>query len=503
MFLWNIPAGSYPRRVWAPGWNMEICRHMANKAQSVLDLMTKENCNYLDIKFSDLPGTWQHVALPKGEVTDDLFVRGTGFDGSSIRGFQVINESDMLLVPDASTAHKDPFIGDSITVIANVSDPTTNGDYSRDPRYVARKAEEHLTDQGFGAVAYFGPEPEFFIFDQVRYGQSANEAFYSVDSEEGIWRSGESRTVDGKGLNLGMKPRLKEGYFPAPPHDTFADIRNEACDLMAAFGMTIEKHHHEVATAGQGEIDIRYAPLLEQADNVMVYKYIVKNVARRHGKVATFMPKPLFGDNGSGMHCHQSIWKDGEPLFAGDGYAGISDMCLAYIGGLLKHGPSLMAIVAPMVNSYKRLVPGFEAPTILALSARNRSAAARIPVYYNDRAAKRVEFRPPDPTCNPYLAFSAMLMAGLDGIETGADPGEPIDKDLFDLPADELAALPQVPGSLEEALNALEDDHEYLLKGGVFTPDLLESYISHKRETQVDEMRIRPHPYEFFLSFDA
>ncbi len=465
--------------------------------------MSKEDCNYLDIKFTDLPGTWQHVGLPRNEVTDDLFARGTGFDGSSIRGFQVINESDMLLVPDASTAHKDPFIGNTITVIANVSDPTTNGDYSRDPRYVARKAEQHLKDSGVGDVAYIGPEPEFFIFDQVRYGEGANHAFFEVESEEGIWRSGETHTVSGDGLNLGMKPRHKEGYFPAPPHDTFADIRNEASDIMADFGMIIEKHHHEVATAGQGEIDIRYESLLKQADNVMAYKYIVKNVAKRHGMVATFMPKPLFGDNGSGMHCHQSIWKDGEPLFAGDNYAGISDMCMAYIGGLLKHGPSLMAIVAPMANSYKRLVPGFEAPTILALSARNRSAAARIPVYFDDRPAKRVEFRPPDPTCNPYLAFSAMLMAGLDGIETGADPGVPIDKDLYDLPPDELAALSQVPGSLEEALNALEEDHDYLLKGGVFTEDLLESYISHKREVQVDEMRIRPHPYEFFLSFDA
>ena len=476
---------------------------MANEAKSVLDLMKENDCDFLDIKFVDVPGTWQHVGLPINEVNDDLFVRGTGFDGSSIRGFQVINESDMLLVPDASTAVVDPFMDRTVSVIADVRDPMSSGSYSRDPRYIAKKAEQHLRDSGVGDVSNWGPELEFFVFDSIRFAQSANEAFYHIDSEEGIWRSGEYLNLSDDGPNLGMKPRHKEGYFPVPPVDTFTDFRNECVRLMQLYGIVVEKHHHEVATAGQGEIDIRFDSLLKTADNVMAYKYVVKNTALRQGKVATFMPKPLFGDNGSGMHVHQSIWKDGIPLFAGDGYAGMSEMGLHYTGGLLAHSPALMALVAPTSNSYKRLVPGFEAPTILALSARNRSAAARIPMYFPDPKTKRVEFRPPDPTANPYLAFSAMLMAGLDGIENRTSPGEPVDFDLFDASQEQLARLRQVPGSLEAALDALEADHDFLLKGGVFTEDLLEAYIAFKRKTEVDEVRLRPHPWEFHLSFDA
>jgi len=475
---------------------------MANEAAHVLQMMKDNNCDHLDIKFTDVPGTWQHLGLPINEVNDDLFVKGTGFDGSSIRGFQVINESDMLLVPDASTATADPFIERTVSIIADVRDPVAEGDYSRDPRYIARKAEKHLKASGVGDVSYWGPEIEFFIFDSVRFDQTAHSSYYYVDSEEGIWNSGNEKALDG-GMNLGYRPRHKQGYFPAPPLDTQTSIRNECVREMQKFGIVVEKHHHEVATGGQGEIDMRYDSLLKMADNVMAYKYVVRNVARCHGKVATFMPKPLFGDNGTGMHTHQSIWKAGDPLFAGDKYAGFSELGLNYVGGLLHHGRALMALLAPTSNSYKRLVPGFEAPTILALSARNRSAAARIPMYFSDRKAKRIEFRPPDPSCNPYLAFSAMLMAGLDGIEKGLDPGQPLDADLYELPAREVAKLRQVPSSLEAALAALEEDHDFLTKGGVFTEDMLEAWIQFKRETEVDALRLRPHPYEFYLSFDA
>ena len=476
---------------------------MANEADPVLKLMNDNGCDMLDVKFADVPGTWQHVSVPINEVDDALFVRGTGFDGSSIRGFQVINESDMLLVPDAATAVVDSFMEGTVSVIANVRDPLTSQPYSRDPRYVTQKAVKYLKESGIGDVSFWGPELEFFIFDSVRFSQTANKAFYEVDSEEGIWRSGDEFDITGEGLNLGMKPRHKEGYFPVPPVDTLQDIRSECAREMVRYGIVVEKHHHEVATAGQGEIDMRFDEILKMADNVMAYKYVVKNVARRYGKVATFMPKPLFGDNGTGMHVHQSIWKDGEPLFAGDGYGGMSELGLHYIGGLLAHGQALMGFLAPTSNSYKRLVPGFEAPTILALSARNRSAAARIPMYFPDPKAKRVEFRPPDPTANPYLAFSAMLMAGLDGIKNKIDPGTPVDHDLFSMPPEELAKLKQVPGSLAESLDALEADHAFLLEGGVFTQDLIDAHIAFKRETEVDEIRLRPHPYEFFLSFDA
>ena len=476
---------------------------MANESQSVLKMMKDNNCDVLDIKFTDLPGTWQHVSLPISEVDDELFTRGTGFDGSSIRGFQVINESDMLLVPLAASAVVDSFMDRTVSVVADVRDPMTSGPYSRDPRYIAIKAEAYLNESGTGDVSNWGPELEFFVFDSVSFEQTTNAAHYEVDSDEGIWNSGSGSDVLGEGLNLGMRPRHKEGYFPVPPVDTFQDMRSEMVREMIRYGIVVEKHHHEVATGGQGEIDMRFTDLLSMADQVMAYKYVVKNVARRHGKVATFMPKPLFQDNGTGMHVHQSIWKGGEPLFAGDGYAGMSELGLNYIGGLLEHGPALMAFVAPSSNSYKRLVPGFEAPTILALSARNRSAAARIPMYFPDPKAKRVEFRPPDPTANPYLAFSAMLMAGLDGIDKKTSPGDPIDFDLFSASAEQLSKLKQVPGSIEESLNALEADHDFVLKGGVFTEDAIEAYITFKRETQVDEIRLRPHPYEFFLSFDA
>ena len=472
---------------------------MAN-ADDVIKMMEETGAKWLDLRFTDVPGTWQHVSFPKHEVTEDLFAEGTGFDGSSIRGFQTIDESDMLLVPDASTVAVDPFIPNTLSIVADIRDPITGASYDRSPRHVAAKAEAYLKSTGYGDTSVWGPEAEFFIFDSVSYGGASNSAHYEVDSEEAVWNTGNATDLSGEGPNLGHKIRHKGGYFPAPPSDTQTLIRHDACEAMAAFGIEIEKHHHEVATAGQGEINWKASPLKQAADFVMAYKYCLKNTATKYGKTATFMPKPLFEDNGTGMHVHQSIWKDGVPVFAGDGYVGMSEMAMAYIGGLLQHGPALMALVAPSSNSYKRLVPGFEAPTILALSARNRSAAARIPMYSNSPKAKRVEFRPPDATCNPYLAFSAMLMAGLDGIDTGADPGEPMQEDLYEV---DPATLNQVPGSLADALDALEADHEFLLKGGVFTPELLEAHINFKRETEVDAVRLRPHPYEFFLSYDA
>ena len=477
---------------------------MANEAAEILKLMKDNGCDILDLKFTDLPGTWQHFSVPIGQVDDDLINKGVGFDGSSIRGFQSIDESDMLIVPDPQTAKVDPFFNGTVTCIADIRDPISSESYSRDPRNIAKKAEEYLKSTGIGDTSFWGPEVEFFIFDSVQFDYGSNFGFHKVDSDEGIWNSGEPYMLDGETLNKGYRPRHKEGYFPTSPMDTGQDLRSEMVrSLVNDFGLTIEAQHHEVATGGQAEIDMKYDSLLTTADSVMMYKYAVRNVAKKHGKVVTFMPKPLFDDNGTGMHTHQSIWKEGVPLFAGDGYAGLSEMALHYIGGLIKHGKSLMALAAPTTNSYKRLTPGFEAPTILALSARNRSAACRIPMYFNDPKAKRVEFRSADPTCNPYLTFSAMLMAGLDGIENGYDPGEPLQQDLFELSAEETSAFPQVPGSLEEALAALEEDHEYLLKGGVFTEDVIENWISFKRENDVDPVRLRPHPYEFYLSFDA
>ncbi len=453
----------------------------------------------VDLRFCDLPGLMQHFSVPAHELTESSFEEGFGFDGSSIRGFQSIEESDMLLIPDPDTAIVDPFRQHrTLNINCFVKDPITGESYSRDPRYVAKKAEAYLLETGLADTAYFGPEAEFFIFSDVRFHQDAHSAYYSVDSDEGIWNSGKDESP-----NLGYKPRHKEGYFPVPPMDHLQDIRSEMILIMESLGIDIEVQHHEVATAGQAEIDMRFSPLLDIADKLMLYKYVVKSVAQAHGLTATFMPKPLFQDNGSGMHTHQSLWKDGKPLFSDpSGYAGISEMALHYIGGLLKHAPSILAFAAPTTNSYKRLVPGFEAPVNLVYSQRNRSAACRIPMYSPSPKAKRVEFRCPDPACNPYIAFSAMLMAGLDGVRNKIEPAAPLDVDLYELSPEELAKIPQVPSSLEEALDALESDNAYLKEGGVFTDDLIDVWINYKRTNEVDAIRLRPHPWEFQLYYD-
>ena len=472
--------------------------------EEVIKLVADEGVEIIDLKFTDLPGTLQHVGVPPNEVNESLFANGTGFDGSSIRGFQTIDESDMLLVPDPSTAVIDPVYNiKTLSLLCDIRDPMTSSDYSRDPRYISRKAEAYLASSGIGDTSYWGPEAEFFIFDTASYDQDAHSAYYSVDSDEGVWNSGSAYMLDGETLSRGHRPRHKGGYFPVPPVDTQSDIRTEMVIEMQKFGMVIEKQHHEVATAGQAEIDIVYDTLTKTADNIMIYKYLVKNVAARHGKTATFMPKPLFGDNGTGMHTHQSIWKDGTNIFYGDGYAHMSDTMKYYIGGLLKHAPALLAFAAPTTNSYRRLVPGYEAPVNLAYSSRNRSACCRIPAYFDTPPAKRIEFRCPDPTANPYFAFSAMLLAGIDGIRNQIDPGEPLDVDLYDLSPEDAANVEQVPGSLEEVLDALEEDHQFLLAGDVFTSDLIETWLDYKRTNEVDEMRLRPHPYEFFLYYDA
>ncbi len=471
---------------------------------------TDNGIRFVDVKFVDLFGLWQHITRPIHELNDWTDIKrsswtgGWGFDGSSIRGFQKIEESDMLLVPDPSTAIVDPAIEmPTLSVIANVEDPITRQRYSRDARYVAEKAENFVRSAGLGDTVYIGPELEFFIFDEIRFGGDQHSAFYSVDSDEGVWNSGAESTLRGD-LNQGYRPRYKEGYFPVSPHDTQTDIRNDMVATLEDCGIEVELHHHEVATAGQAEIDMRFDTLKVMGDKSMLYKYIVKNVAKKHGKVATFMPKPLFQDNGSGMHTHLSIWRDGTNLFAGDGYGGISDMCKWYIGGLIKHGRSLMAICAPTTNSYKRLVPGYEAPVNLVYSARNRSAACRIPLVSPDPRQKRVEFRPPDPAGNPYLTFAAVLMAGVDGIINKIDPGPPMDKtNLFELSADELAKVPTVATSLEGSLQALEEDHDYLLRGDVFTKDLIDTWIEWKYENDHDPVRLRPHPHEFALYFDV
>jgi glutamine synthetase len=466
--------------------------------REVLEYAKKNKALVVDLKFVDLPGTWQHFTIPIEELNEGTFKDGSGLDGSSIRGWKAINNSDMLVVPDPATACMDPFTSvPTLSLVGNVMDPITREIYERDPRFIAQKAEKHLRSTKIGDISYWGPEAEFFIFDNARFDQTSHSGYYFLDSEEGIWNAGQ------EGVNLGNKIRHKEGYFPVPPIDTQQDIRSEMVLEMQKAGIPIEKHHHEVATAGQAEIDLRFDSLVVMADKMMMYKYIVKNVARRHHKTATFMPKPLFGDNGSGMHTHQSIWKDGKPLFAGKEYAGMSQMCLHYIGGILKHAPALAAITNPTVNSYKRLTPGFEAPVMLAYSSRNRSAGIRIPMYSPNPKAKRIEVRFPDPSTNPYLAFAAMLMAGLDGIENKIDPGEPMEKDLYDLEAREAARIPTMPGSLDDALRNLEKDHQFLLKGGVFTEDLIEAWIGYKRSREVDQIRLRPHPYEFFLYYDV
>ncbi len=467
-------------------------------ARRVLEFAKKSKAQVVDLKFCDLVGTWQHFSLPIEELNEATFKEGSGFDGSSIRGWKAIHNSDMLVIPDPKTVTLDPFTKvPTLSLVCNIVDPITRESYDRDPRNVAQKAERYLKSTKIGDTSYWGPEAEFFIFDHARYDQDSHSGYYFIDSDEAIWNSGK------EGANLGAKPRHKEGYFPVAPTDTQQDIRSEMILEMQKAGLQVEKHHHEVATAGQAEIDLRYDSLVNMADKMLMYKYITKNVARRHNKTVTFMPKPLFNDNGSGMHTHQSIWKDGKPLFAGKEYAGVSQLCLYYIGGILKHAPALAAITNPTTNSYKRLTPGFEAPVLLAYSSRNRSANVRIPMYQTNPKTKRIEVRFPDPATNPYLAFSAMLMAGLDGIENKIHPGEPMDKDLYDLDPREQASIPTMPGSLDEALSNLENDHQFLLKGGVFSEDLVEAWIAYKRSREVDPLRLRPHPYEFFMYYDV
>ena len=474
--------------------------------EEISALIKDKGITFIDLKFNDLPGLWQHFSMPSSELTGvdnvaegGLFREGVGFDGSSIRGFQQIQESDMILIPDPDTAVIDPVCkAFTLSMICDIYDPITRQPYSRDPRYVAKKAEAYLKSTGIADTSYWGPEMEFFIFDDVRFDQSVNFGYYYLDSIEGEWNTGRQENP-----NLGYKARYKEGYFPVPPHDSHQDLRSEMVKVLMGAGIGVEVHHHEVASGGQAEIDMRFDSLVRMADKCMMYKYVVKNVARRHNKVVTFMPKPLFQDNGSGMHTHQSLWKVGVNLFYDPkGYGLLSQLARYYIGGLLKHAPALMAFCAPTTNSYKRLVPGFEAPVNLVYSMRNRSAAIRIPVYTDNPKSKRIEFRPPDPSCNPYLAFAAMLMAGLDGIENEIDPGDPVDKNIYELDEQEAAKIRTVPGSLEEALNALEGDHDFLLKGNVFTTDLLEVWIKYKREKEIEPIKLRPHPYEFQLYFD-
>jgi glutamine synthetase len=474
---------------------------MGMTPKDVLALIKEHDIKMVDVRFTDMPGTWQHFSLPASMLSEDDFVHGLGFDGSSIRGFQAINESDMLVVPDPDTAFIDPLLKiPTLVLICDIRDPITGENYSRDPRYIARKAEDYLRSTGIADTAYFGPEAEFFLFSDVRFDQGSHFGYYFLDSDEGIWNSG----ADRGGKNLGYRPRYKEGYFPCPPLDTLQDVRSQITLNMMAAGIEVEVHHHEVATAGQCEIDMRFDSLLRMADKLVKYKYIVKNTARQFGLTATFMPKPLFGDNGSGMHCHQSLWKEGQPLFYDPkGYALLSDTARWYIGGILTHAPALLAICAPTTNSYRRLVPGFEAPINLVYSQRNRSAAIRIPTYSDSPKARRIEFRAPDPTCNPYLAFSAMLMAGIDGIKNRIEPPPPLDVDIYELTAEEKAHIRGTPGSLAESLDALEADHDFLLAGGVFTPDVIETYLDYKRSRELIQVAIRPHPYEFFMYFDA
>ena len=461
----------------------------------------KNNIQVIDFKFNDLPGLWQHISIPAGDFLDGrgIFDEGIGFDGSSIRGFKKIQESDMLLRPDPKTAVLDPiYATPTLSIICDIYDPITKEPYSRDPRYIAKKAEDYLVKTKIANMSYWGPEAEFFVFDDIRFDQGENFGYYYLDSVEGDWNTGREEKP-----NLGYKPRYKEGYFPVPPHDTLQELRNEMMLTLRRAGVPVEIHHHEVASGGQCEIDIRYAPLVKMADNLLMYKYVIKNVARKHGKVATFMPKPIFKDNGSGMHVHQSLWNNDTNLFFdGKGYGMISETCKWYIGGLLKHAHALCAIIAPTTNSYKRLVPGYEAPVNLAYSARNRSAAIRIPMLSASPKSKRIEFRTPDPSCNPYLAFAAMLMAGLDGIQNKIDPGQAIDKNIYELEPELKAKIKSVPSSLEQSLNALEADHDFLLKGDVFTKDVIETWIEYKRECEHDQVRLRPHPHEFYLYFD-
>ncbi|MDJ0718231.1 MAG: type I glutamate--ammonia ligase [Prochloraceae cyanobacterium] len=468
--------------------------------QEVLKMIQDENIKIVDLKFIDMPGIWQHCSFYYDQIDESSFTDGVPFDGSSIRGWKAINESDMAMVPDPNTAWIDPFMKEkTLSMICSIKEPRTGEWYSRDPRSIAQKAINFLNNTGIADVAYFGPEAEFFVFDDVRFDQTESQGFYYVDSVEGRWNSGRTESSG----NLGYKPRYKEGYFPVSPSDTLQDMRTEMLLTMAECGVPIEKHHHEVATGGQNELGFRFAPLIEAADHLMTYKYVIKNVGKKHGKTVTFMPKPLFNDNGSGMHTHQSIWKDGKPLFWGDKYANLSQTALYYIGGLLKHAPALLAFTNPTTNSYKRLVPGFEAPVNLAYSQGNRSASIRIPLSGTNPKAKRLEFRCPDATCNPYLAFAAMLCAGLDGIKNQIDPGDSLDVDIYDLSPEELSKIPSTPGSLEAALEALENDHNFLTDTGVFTKDFVENWIEYKLDNEVNPLRLRPHPYEFSLYYDC
>lgn len=469
------------------------------KPKDVLTLIAEEGAVMVDLKFTDFLGQWQHTTVPVKMLDEDAFESGFGFDGSSMRGWQPIHASDMLLLPDASTAMMDPFCAHpTLSMLCNVVDPITKTPYSRDPRYIAKKAETYLKTTGVGDTAYFGPEPEFFVFDDVRYDQGGNFAFYNVDSAEGRWNTGRDEQP-----NLGYKTRIKEGYYPVPPADSLADLRAEMALTMQKVGIEVEAQHHEVASGGQCEIDMRFNTLTKMADQLMWFKYVVKNVARRHGRTVTFMPKPLFGDNGSGMHVHQSIWKDGKPTFAGDAYAGMSQTAMWYIGGVLKHASALCAFTNPSTNSYRRLKPGFEAPSNLAYSSRNRSASIRIPMLSDNPKAKRLEVRFPDPSCNGYLAFAALLMAGLDGIANKVDPGQPLDKDIYGLSPEELKDVPNTPESLEEALRALEADHEFLLRGDVFTQDVIDKWIAYKREHETKPIAMHPVPMEFALYYDV
>jgi len=472
--------------------------NMTKTPKEVVAMAKDLKVEMIDLKFVDFPGIWQHLSVPATILDESSFEDGFGFDGSSIRGWQSIHNSDMLIVPDASTAVIDPFTQvPTLSLICDITDPVTKASYSRDPRYVAKKAEMYLKSTGIGDMIYFGPEAEFFIFESIRFKQAQNHGFYYIDSIEGQWNTGKDENP-----NLGYKPRYKEGYFPVPPMDAHNDIRTEMLLTLQKIGIECEAQHHEVATAGQSEIDMKYEPLVKAGDNLLWFKYIVKNIARRHNKTATFMPKPLFDDNGSGMHVHISIWKNNQPLFAGNKYGGLSEMALHAIGGILKHAPALSAFTNPTTNSYRRLVPGFEAPVNLAYSSRNRSAAVRIPMYSASPKSKRIEYRPPDPSCNGYFAFSAILMAALDGIQQKIEPGAPLDKDIYGLPPEELANVPKVPGSLEAALQALKDDHEFLLKGDVFTQDVIDMWINYKTNKEVNPIKLRPVPYEFNLYYD-
>ncbi|ABW26523.1 type I glutamate--ammonia ligase [Acaryochloris marina] len=473
---------------------------MAQSPQDILNWIKNDNIQVVDLKFIDMPGIWQHLTLYQDQIDESSFTDGVAFDGSSIRGWKAINESDMAMVPDPNTAWIDPFMEEpTLSMICSIQEPRTGQPYERCPRSIAQKALDYLASTGIGDTAFFGPEAEFFIFEDVRFDQTENSAYYYVDTKEGRWNSG---AVE-EGGNLGYKPRYKEGYFPVSPTDTLQDMRTEMLLTMAKCGVPIEKHHHEVATGGQCELGIKFAPIIESGDNLMIYKYCVKNVAKKYGKSATFMPKPLFNDNGSGMHTHQSIWKAGQPLFWGDGYANLSQTALHYIGGILKHAPALLALTNPTTNSYKRLVPGFEAPVNLAYSQGNRSASIRIPLSGPNPKAKRLEFRCPDATCNPYLAFAAMLCAGIDGIKNQIDPGSSLDVDIYDLSPEELAKIPSTPGSLLEALEALQNDHNFLVDSGVFTKDFVENWIEYKLDNEVNPMRLRPHPYELSLYYDV